>query len=186
MSHGSAMRTGCMKKAFFTLWQRFCPFARVGGSRAYLPRAWRTRRCNERARCACVHYQKHSARGCWCLRCRTWTLRFFTCTLRSAKQRVETITPGEVKFHTQVALQLTDRIIQGFEGCHELSRSALQTFELNQHRTAFACLFTHITGMTCSLRAIESERRRRSRIRHTITCLRPFHALANSKPWTHG
>jgi hypothetical protein len=59
---------------------------------------------------------------------------------------VKTITPGEVKFNTQVALQLTDHIIQEFEGCHELSRSALQTFELNQHRTAFACLFTFITG----------------------------------------
>jgi hypothetical protein len=158
-----------MKKSIFALWIAAAPLPasaavelayRKHGARADVMSARadvmsaRAARCALRVRAsarsslmlACVHYQKHSDRGCWRRRCRTRTLRLFTCTLRSAEQRVKTITPGEVKFNTQVALQLTDHIIQEFEGCHELSRSALQTFELNQHRTAFACLFTFITG----------------------------------------
>ena len=117
--------------------------------------------------------------------CKNFSKRF-TCTLRFAEQRVKAVAPSEVKLDTHVVLQLPNRVIQRLEGCHELSRSALQTLELQQHRTAFAGLFALIAvTVTRVLCAIESKQRRSSRIRQTMACLRLFHALDYSKAWAH-
>jgi len=110
---------------------------------------------------------------------------FFTCTLRFAEQRVKAVAPGEVKLDTHVVLHLPYRVIQRFEGCHQLSRSTLQILELQQHFTTFAGLFALITVTVARVLCAIESKRRRSRIRQTMACLRLFHALDYSKAWTH-